>query len=912
MENGGGLGFGEGSFDFDFGLADIDFGLGDIDVDIDIDITDGTDADGIDPTQGTGADDVFFGSDDLKDVYNGNGGNDTILGGKKRDTLSGGDGDDHIDGGYGADTLNGGAGDDTIIGDRGGDQIDGGDGNDTIDAGNGQDLVFGGDGDDTISLGNGVDFAYGDAGSDTIRAGNREDFVFGGADDDFLYGENGDDVLYGGEGADLLDGGKGFDIASYSDLVTEGVGVELDAIGEAGRLSISSANQWVTVTFSETLTDAAVVIGGISENDADPVTARVRNVTDFGFEVRLEEWRYQGGAHGVEELTWLAVEKGTHTLENGLKISAGDTNATMNFAEVSLGTDFGAGPTVFSQVVTTNDENAVVTRMRRVDGDSVEISLESEERGPGREAEDIGWIAMDRGGSAQRGFLTDITPETLNEFEHTVDFGGNFHWRSEIVFLADVQTFNGGDPSWARLNSVDRSGATFHIEEEESQDGADHPADESVGYTALRASTVWGRGVNASGQGSGGWEAIGQADTLQFEQQTRDQWFRVDFAQSLDNPVVVIGSITDDDVDPIATQVRNVTATGFEFQIDEWIYLNGYHPTETMHWMAVEAGDWQLWHNGERLSAGYTSVDGLNTQGVQFDADFDDTPVVFAQLSSDNSNIPAESRLGNITENGFEVGLQEEEAYVRPSGSPTHADEQADWIAIANGGAAADGVLIGKTGDVVTHTDRAVAFDSDFANDPVFLAQMQTTDGGDTSNVRITSLSETGASVHVDEETSGDSESAHTTENVGYAAVFEGLLYSDASANSGQAAGDTWVDVEQVQGTETDDVLQAYGSVTVLNGGDGDDLLIGGSGVDHFEFFEENGADRIQRFVHNVDKLDLSRFFEPAGGGDGALTYADLSFSQGGNDAVVSFGNGESVVLEDMRVSLLDAGDFIF
>lgn len=905
MENDGGLGFGDGFFE-------IDFDLGEIDIDIDIDITDGTDGDGTDPTQGTEGDDAFFGSDDEKDVYNGNGGNDTILGGRKRDTLSGGDGDDTIDGGYGADTLNGGAGNDIIFGDRGGDQIDGGAGDDTIDAGNGLDLVFGGDGDDTISLGNGVDFAYGDAGRDTIRAGNNADVVFGGADDDLLYGERGDDILYGGLGADLLDGGNGFDIASYSDLTTEGVGVQLDAIGEAGRVAISSGDQWVTVTFTEQLTDAAVVIGGISSDDSDPVTARVRNVTDTGFEVRLEEWLYQDGAHGTETLTWLAVEKGTHTLENGLTISAGDTDATMSFANVGLGTDFGADPTVFSQVVTTNDATPVVTRMRNVDGDSFQIALETEEQGPGRETEDIGWIAIDRGGSANRGFLTDITPETLNEHEHTVDFNGSFHWRSEVVFLADIQTFNGGDPSWARLNSVDRFGATFHIEEEASGDGVEHPADEAVGYAALRAGTVWGRGVNASGNGSGAWEAIGEADTFTFEQQTRDQWFRVDFAQALDTPVVVIGSITDDGADPIATQLRNVTSTGFEFQIDEWLYLDGSHPTETMHWMAVEAGDWQLWHNGERLSAGYTTVDGLNTQGVQFDADFDDTPVVFAQLSSDNSPIPAESRLGNITENGFEVTLQEEEAYPRASGQPTHDAEQADWIALANGGAAADGVLVGQTGNAVTHAAHAVGFDSDFANDPVFLAQMQTTDGGDTSNVRTLSLSETGASVHVDEETSRDSETTHTTETIGYAALFEGVLYSDASANTGQAAGDTWVDVEQVQGSEADDVLQAYGSVTVLNGGAGDDLLIGGSGTDRFEFFEGNGADRVQRFVHNVDKIDLSRFYEPAGGGDGALAFSDVTIAQAGDDVVLALPNGDLILLEDTRAGLLDAGDFLF
>ena len=905
----GDITFDTGEITFDLGEIDFDigFGFGEIDVDLDIDITDGNDNQDIDPTQGTETSDIFEGTDG-RDVFNGNGGDDVISGGNKRDTLSGGDGNDTIDGGNGADTLNGDAGDDYIIGGRGGDQIDGGTGNDVIDAGRGQDLVYGGDGNDVIMLGNGVDFAYGDAGDDTISGGNHYDILFGGEGNDTLNGDNGSDVLYGGEGADRLDGGKGYDISSYSDLTEEGVGVELDAIGEAGRLTISAdnANEWVRVDFDQMLEDAQVVIGGISHNDDDPVTARVRNLDDTGFEVRLEEWRYQDGVHGVETLNWLAVESGTHTLENGLTITAGETNATMNFTTVDLDTDFGTDPTVFSQVVTTNDEAAVVTRMRQVDGDSFEISLENEEQAPGREQEDIGWIAIDLGGSANRGFLTDITPETLNEAPHTAYYGGSI--RGEVVVMADIQTYNGTDPAWTRMVDSESysNGVRFFIEEEESLDGVDHPADESIGYTALRAGTIWGREVDSSGKGTGGWSTIGQAGNVTFEQVTRDQWFRVNFATELDNPVVNMGLMTDNGIHPVSTQVRNITSTGFEFQIDEWLYLNGYHPTETVSWMAVEAGDHQLWHNGERISAGFTTVDGLNASGVQFDADFEGTPVVYAQLSSDNSPIPAESRLGNVTENGFEVRLQEEEAYVRPTGSAAHGDETASFIAIQQGGAAADGVLIGDTGDSVTHTDKVISFDSDFANDPVFLAQMQTTDGGDTSNVRTSAADRNGASVFVDEETSRDSETSHTTENVGFAALFEGLLYSDQSANTGQAAGDTWVNVEQIQGTETDDVLQASGSVTVLNGGAGDDILRGGSGADSFEFFAGNGTDRIERFVHNVDKVDLSRFDEanPVG-------FADLTLAQTGNDVSVFVGS-DVIVIADMTTGLLDQDDFIF
>lgn len=905
----------DGELSFDLGEIDIDLGFdfGEIDVDLDIDITDGNDAEGIDPTQGTEDADIFGGTEG-KDVFNGNGGDDVLSGGNKRDTLSGGDGNDYIDGGDRADTLNGDAGDDHIEGGRGGDQITGGTGNDTINAGRGQDLVYGGDGDDIITLDRGVDFAYGDAGNDTISAGRHHDFVFGGEGEDTLNGDQGDDVLFGGAGADTINGGTGYDISSYSDLTDEGVTVETDVIGEAGKLTISadSANEWVRVNFRQALTDAQVVIGGISHNDDDPVTARVRNLDDTGFEVRLEEWRYQDGLHGAEQLSWLAVESGTHTLENGLTITAGDTNATMSFAEVDLGTEFDADPTVFSQVVTTNDEAPVVTRMRQVDGDSFEISLENEERAPVQSRADdvIGWIAMDLGGRANQNILTDITGETVTHQTHTAYYGGSI--RGEVVVMADIQTFNEEDPAWARMVGTEsyRNGVRFFVEEEISADGEEHWTGEAVGYTALRAGTISGRAVDATGKGTGSWSTIGEAGNIRFEQVTRDQWFRVDFEEALDNPVVNMGLMTDTGIHPVTTQVRNITSTGFEFQIDEWIYLNGYHPPEEVSWMAIEAGDHELQVTGQRVSAGFETVNGLATKGVQFDADFEGTPVVFAQLSSDNDPIPAESRISDVTEDGFNVRLQEEEAYERPAGNATHADETASFIAIAQGGAAADGVLVGDTGDRVTHSDRAVSFDSDFANDPVFLAQMQSTDGGDTSNTRTSSLNESGATVFVDEEISRDSETNHTTETVGFAALFEGLLYSDSAANTGQAEGDSWVEIEQIQGTETDDVLQAYGSVTVLNGGAGDDVLRGGSGADSFEFFAGNGSDRIERFVHNVDKLDLSRFHET----DASLNpvgFSDVAMAQAGSDVMVFVGT-DIITLADTHVGLLDQDDFLF
>jgi Ca2+-binding RTX toxin-like protein len=64
--------------------------------------------------------------------FDGDLGNDTLIGNNGADTLIGGAGNDSISGGSGADTLLGGIGDDTLSGGTGNDSIDGGDGNDRI------------------------------------------------------------------------------------------------------------------------------------------------------------------------------------------------------------------------------------------------------------------------------------------------------------------------------------------------------------------------------------------------------------------------------------------------------------------------------------------------------------------------------------------------------------------------------------------------------------------------------------------------------------------------------------------------------------------------------------------------------------------------------------------------------------
>ncbi len=206
----------------------------------------------------------------------GQAGNDTISldesnGALPAAQLFGGDGNDTISGGSGNDLLFGQSGNDTLLGEGGNDQLFGGDGNDVLTGGPGNDQVFGqngndtmiwnpGDGSDVLEGGDGNDTAqvngdngaetftisangtrvlfartdpapftldigtteklvlHANGGDDVITAGNGlagliQLTLDGGAGNDTITGGDGNDTLFGGDGNDLVAGGRGNDVA---------------------------------------------------------------------------------------------------------------------------------------------------------------------------------------------------------------------------------------------------------------------------------------------------------------------------------------------------------------------------------------------------------------------------------------------------------------------------------------------------------------------------------------------------------------------------------------------------------------------------------------------------------------------------------------------------------------------------
>lgn len=142
--------------------------------------------------------------------------------------------------------------------------------------------------------------------------------------------------------------------------------------------------------------------------------------------------------------------------------------------------------------------------------------------------------------------------------------------------------------------------------------------------------------------------------------------------------------------------------------------------------------------------------------------------------------------------------------------------------------------------------------------------------------------------------------------------------------NSGEAAGDVYISIQNVRGSAWNDTLAGDGGPNrlegmkgndTLSGEGGDDLLMGGAGADWLvggagsdRFVAQAGMefDTVADFTPGVDRVDLR--------GLGIRTLSDAldAAAQQGSDLRLDFGGGDGMLLLGVVETSLVARDFIF
>lgn len=144
----------------------------------------------------------------------------------------------------------------------------------------------------------------------------------------------------------------------------------------------------------------------------------------------------------------------------------------------------------------------------------------------------------------------------------------------------------------------------------------------------------------------------------------------------------------------------------------------------------------------------------------------------------------------------------------------------------------------------------------------------------------------------------------------------------DAGFNTGEAAGDVYVGIEAVVGSNFNDILIGDNGSNLIAGQDGNDfidgytgndLLFGGAGADIFSFKEASGNDVVGDFSSPGFARDTILIGTNVNG-SGIVDYASLQshLSQNGADVLIDLGASNSVLLQNVQLSQLTASDFAF
>ena len=251
------------------------------------------------------------------------------------------------------------------------------------------------------------------------------------------------------------------------------------------ELGFVSVNDWTTISLSAIYTNPVVVAKPLSYNDDEPAVVRIDNVVTASFDISVQEWDYQDGTHAEETVGYLVMERGSYTLPDSTMVEARtfDTDATSSFIWIDFNQTFTQTPVVITSVSSYLESDAVTTRVRNININGFDFYMQEQELNEQTHAtETISYIAWEPS-SGTMGDMSFEVGKTDAVFTHdwqTIVYNETF--TNPPVFLADMQTINGGDVSNLRWQNKDIYGVEVKVAEEESLDNETNHTSEAVGY----------------------------------------------------------------------------------------------------------------------------------------------------------------------------------------------------------------------------------------------------------------------------------------------------------------------------------------------------------------------------------------------------------------------------------------------
>jgi hypothetical protein len=229
-------------------------------------------------------------------------------------------------------------------------------------------------------------------------------------------------------------------------------------------------------------------------------------------------------------------------------------------------------------------------------------------------------------------------------------------------------------------------------------------------------------------------------------------------------------------------RITDVQADRFTLYVHEAPDMDGPHTTETVTYVVLEAGSWEV-AGGVCLEVGTVSTNATvgawvsnQWKAVTFPGDLTAAPVVLSQVQTNNDTHWVKTRQQNITASGFEVALEEEEAKKTIHGEGGTACclqcRIIGWLAIEAGGGIWNNrpYQAMQTADAVTDGWYTILFMRPM-QESRFVAALASYDEDDNAHLRYQNLTPNSVQVKVEEDTTYDTETGHSSEVVHYLAL---------------------------------------------------------------------------------------------------------------------------------------------
>ena len=440
------------------------------------------------------------------------------------------------------------------------------------------------------------------------------------------------------------------------------------SLTEARRETVD--HRWKKIRFSQNFyATPALLVGVMSMNDETPVVVRVRNLNQFGAELRLQEEEGQDDLHAVELVGWVAVEptaplSASDVLEDGLGKVFEAQRTTVSVNHQWFGIASGNVGSIFGDPVANMDSmrgtDPAGIRFRRIVEQSpsgtpyevLQLKVE-EERSSDTERshanESASYIRSGPDSVTMRACSSPaLAMATTSVVDHNwTTINGTF----PDVVIAQIG-FNGQDTASFRMKGLGPSSVQLRAEEETSGDTETshvHEQANLIGFFAPQDGNIYDQTQWIIGE-------VGMVDVTN----SATVFSRVNLQNSYMNPMVFTQVMTSNNAGKVHARLRNVSPSGFEVQLEEWNYQNGWHPVETVGYVVVDAGE-HVMPNGQRLIVGSVETDDEDWKAVSF-FPYAKPPAVVARSQTYYGNSAIVTRVENVSEDSFVVRIQEEEA----------------------------------------------------------------------------------------------------------------------------------------------------------------------------------------------------------------------------------------------------------